>query len=1573
MILKYAILLSLLLKTSKAICPHLEDGLLKWSDASTWDGGVKPGPNTKVVLSGKKVLLDESPPPLSGIEILSDSVLVWNDQDDIKITTDYILNHGRFQIGSPDCRFTKKANIVLTGRTDDGKESITGFGRKFYGATSGSTTLIYGEDKISWTKLARTIPASSHTCGVVYDHQNTPFKDEWGKGIHVMVWNEDGSFHDFVAFTTGEEWDTSSDEHFVQYVNGIKVGKIVALAVRRGLGIGEKDREFGQVYEAVEKLGGMSPGSSVMRNVAKDEAYAFITLVGNSSFTNEQHAPKEAGQNYTRTDNSVRINYWEKGLVFSAQSAVKWQGPWGTPDYVDFKVITADVAYPKIDVISPVNWQPDDQLVFASTDYDLNQAEERTVFPCLDCNSNQFRVDGAFQYSHYGEVTEGVDERGEVGLLSRNIRFEGQMEPVCYGTTEKEQELCSWFKKDTFGGHFKVVNGFNVVHVEGAEFKHMGQQFSLGNYPIHFHMCDDVDGTVIKSNSIHHTLARCITIHGTDGLNVTDNICFEHLGHGFFLEDAAEIRNILDGNLGINTRYGGLLLSDRKREWCNSTNKDFCAWFINSDRPLGPSWGRQQDRGLVTEFSSRYTPVTEFYNNVAHSNNKAGLFMDNKISYGQYYHGKWVPEGGIIGGSGLNAKNPPNEEGEKVTSTLVRFTGYKNRHQNAWLRAGNLLIKESSNYALQGFIFYDGPVYSTNCHFRQFKDLDWSNTYESRWGIPAHRPAGAYGFLRKNRFTSSSFSQTSGATFSFCDETEGNWVFDGNGSNIDFGDFDGDLRATFLDKDGSVTGHPGVQVVKNIPFLTTPRCSHRPDWQMMVCPHGYVKNKSYTIHFNGKSPKSVKVYTNDLEMGDFIRVGVCFPKDSTQFKLESWYPWINTKYAPSYAVNSIEELDSDLSGRAYFWDQTNGLFFVKFMSNETRGDDDRRNCPNGKCPNFKITRLDGGDIADCLTTAYGPYKKNPEAAGGKSDAKPCTTSSGSGIGAGETRSSDYTPSDESTNCPVISTTDVGDLNVKYRGCYKDDWNYRDLSFQMVRYFTSMTRELCVARCQRLGYVYAGLQKGDECRCGNNFGKHGADPTGCTKPCSGAKEIMCGGNLRSDVFATGNPLPPEPARCGPGSRGIIFGQKCYYMVSELRDYMSAQRECVIMGGNLASVTSVDEQLSVIIIIITITIITTISVTTKTLFHKSSSADAVAGYLRQGSGNVWFGLNDVTIEGTFEFVTGEPLSYNNFLPNEPSNWWSAEDYGVMKSDADYKWDNSGADDKRRFLCQLPTTVLSSSIESCGFGGNGMKIGSSGKCYAIINGGMSRESAEYKCFTQFGVLAPMTSDADKNEIISHLYKFGIQMDYWVGEKKDNDFAELVYNQLFKTNYVGAWDNNGAVCLLGNSGVCPQDVTMRVCENLPYFFLYLDIMGQFSVVIGLDCTYCEGWVSFQGSCYLYTSKIVGNYEKAQELCNGGNSNLVSIESKEENDFVFNFVKKYDGKGQNLYLGYRYSSMFDKFRWTDGSTSEYSNWADGNGKAKVSGGTCARMRSWDTEHKWENTNCDDSWLFIVCKAKMGN
>ncbi|XP_067656207.1 inactive cell surface hyaluronidase CEMIP2-like [Haliotis asinina] len=1644
-----AVLTVVCLATVDAGCPHTNPSLKRWSEASTW-GGTKPTRDQQVSLTpGMHVLLDESTPSLGSITVESGASLVWDDKADITLTVSYVLVKGGFHVGSDDCRFTQKGNIVLTGLSNS-TLNVPDFGRKFIGVTAGGVLELHGREKMSWTKLATSIPAADQTCGVVYNHMDTDYGKETGMGLHVVVWNQDGSLYDFGAFYTGETRKSDAERLFLKLLSIIPTGRVVAISVMRRLGVEVRpDWNWEAIYSAVETLGGLK--RSRIRDVKDREAYAFITMTGSPNVTMEQHVAAQENTKYTITDD-VHVTLWGKKLKFYVESAVRLVRDWRLPHDVNFRVMSTDVAYPKIDVINDVpTWKPGDRLVFTSTDFDWKQAEELEVFRCDDCASHQFRVKGEFKFPHYGEVYDGVDMRGEVALLSRDFVIQGQMETGCYVTDtymEKEKWLCSLFDFDHFGGHLKVTKGFKSVHIQGIEFYHMGQQEFPGSYPIHFHMCDDVNGTWVRNNSIHHSLARCVTIHGTDSLEVSNNTCYDHLGHGYFLEDSVEQYNILDGNIGIGTKHGTHIMTDMKNRWCNKTLAWNCNslstfwvthfnnyirnnvaagsdnagfWFNYADRPLGPSAARQAEKlannqPSVTEFQTRHTPILEFDNNVAHSNRERGLMFDNRISNGHMRRKTFVPENARFGTNIYDPRVPNTPRGKPVTTTIKRLTVYKNRRENIWLRAANTILVNSSiadsqrglimplskgnrvnevknsvfigmsgnlgvgttytmwSYKgpvkpvhtfnrsfpdrrptdpLQGFVFYNGPTYVTNCYFNDFAHWHWNTTWDKVYEIPGYRTGGALGFKRTSMPVFNPRSSVSGLKFGFCDKSEGNRVFDGNNTTPGFEkDGEGKQQISFHDFDGSVTGMINSQVVKNNPFFTTPKCSLRDNWNMAVCPHKYVKvniytdiwrlskqpvtfirddahehpfamnrnqgrgynfmvNKTYTVHFNKAIPKQFKMVALNMERGDVIRIGVCMPKDTTTFELSSRYPFYN-KWRPPREVATIQELDADTSGAVYFWDKQVGMVFIKLMSNETRTERQML-CPNGKCPHFNIVRKDGGNTADCRQSAYGPYVRQPEEATVQTAAPSCVKASSKGIGAGETRPTTVklTSDRGEDHCPPRAEPAPEPQSSQSRGCAVDNWR-RDMNDMTIQLQKSLTRGFCVQRCGQNGYRYAGLQYSFECRCSNSFGLYGSGE-GCTKECSAKNGISCGGGWRNEVFATGAVAPSAWPSCGPGSRGIVYGGRCYYVGQDRLNFMYAQRACVKMGGNLATVSS------------------------------EAQHTEIKAYLGQSPFHIWIGLTDIAKEGAFVFMDGTPATYVNDL--KPDDKRIYDDFVVMDVGADYKWRGRRWQHENRYLCQLPVTPVITQFESCGPDGDGHRLASNGRCYIILNTKTDHDTAEYQCLTRQGVLPTITDDVAQREIRNQLLAFGADMDYWtndvVVDSDDTDervdtYYELTFTSLFNKKPARATVRNGVACLLESTSdsICPQR-----------------------------------WKQHSGSCYLYTGKMAPHYDSVAALCNQGDSNMVTVHSKAENDFVYNLVKDFhDGNGKDVLIGYRYRSVFDKFTWLDGSDSVYENWSDGHGMSGLTGGYCTKISYSDKNTSWKNTPCVDQDYAVVCK-----
>src|SRR6187431_873754 len=132
---------------------------------------------------------------------------------------------------------------------------------------------------------------------------------------------------------------------------------------------------------------------------------------------------------------------------------------------------TAKAGSTSIEVLNAAEWRVGDEIVLASTDFNPRQAERRSI---AAISGNTITLDKKLEYMHFGKITVDVDERGEVGLLTRNIKVQA--------SPDAEQSF--------FGGHIMAMVT-SKMYVEGVELQRMGQHMTLARYPIHWHLVGD--------------------------------------------------------------------------------------------------------------------------------------------------------------------------------------------------------------------------------------------------------------------------------------------------------------------------------------------------------------------------------------------------------------------------------------------------------------------------------------------------------------------------------------------------------------------------------------------------------------------------------------------------------------------------------------------------------------------------------------------------------------------------------------------------------------------------------------------------------------------------------------------------------------------------------------------------------------------------------------------------------------------------------------------------------------------------------------------------------------------------
>jgi len=112
------------------------------------------------------------------------------------------------------------------------------------------------------------------------------------------------------------------------------------------------------------------------------------------------------------------------------------------------------------------------------------------------------------------------------------------------------------------------------------------------------------------------------------------------------------------------------------------------------------------------------------------------------------------------------------------------------------------------------------------------------------------------------------------------------------------------------------------------------------------------------------------------------------------------------------------------------------------------------------------------------------------------------------------------------------------------GCYTDNVAARTLTSAGYTDTTNMTVENCVNFCNKQNYIYAGVEYGQECYCGNVISNGGttASDSDCSFPCTGNANEICGAGSRLNLYKS-SAMPPPPPIIAP-NYGPWVSLGCY---------------------------------------------------------------------------------------------------------------------------------------------------------------------------------------------------------------------------------------------------------------------------------------------------------------------------------------------------------------------------------------------------------------------------------------------
>lgn len=630
------------------------------------------------------------------------------------------------------------------------------------------------------------------------DHQHAPSHNLTGYGDSVYRWSDPSAWPNGQVPTA----DASVVIPFGRRVLlDVPVARLARLTILGALEFSDSlDLELSA--RAIEVQGEMRIGYADRRFQHR----ATITLIGSAA-------------------EDTRFGTSAKGIVVSG-GTLEWHGV-AAVSWTRLGV-HASAGATSIELERSTDWKAGDFIALSATGFDPNESEDAEIS----------RVEGAritlaqpLRYAHFGELQSiagrTLDERAEVALLSRNIVVRGDAASDEAG----------------YGAHVMIMPG-STAHIESTEFHRVGQRGAMGRYPLHWHLAKDTEGHYARDNTVWRSYNRCITIHGTNGVALEHNVCYDHLGHGFFLEDGIEHGNVLAGNIGFRTRAPSasarLLASDERPAtfWITSPDNDlhdnvaagsegFGIWYSLSEYPTGMS--------ATHAVSPRHTPLRTFDHNVAHSNVASGLWVDEAVdAQGKLNIAWYEPQRDAVSGT-------------VAIASFARLIAWKNQALGAWFRgsdlrlvdavladnmsgaafaaahstldnafvvgvSGNAGVNPGAWAPVRGFWFYDGPVGVRHSTFVNF---------DARAGDEAS----ALGFHPVNPWPISADNWVEDVHFVDARRV----MFDKVNASLD-----ATKSAVVTDRDGSLSDTRDAVLVPDSPLLRE-GCSVRTEWRAWLC------------------------------------------------------------------------------------------------------------------------------------------------------------------------------------------------------------------------------------------------------------------------------------------------------------------------------------------------------------------------------------------------------------------------------------------------------------------------------------------------------------------------------------------------------------------------------------------------------------------------------------------------------------------------------------------------------------------------------------------------------------------
>ncbi|XP_059811722.1 C-type mannose receptor 2 isoform X1 [Hypanus sabinus] len=362
--------------------------------------------------------------------------------------------------------------------------------------------------------------------------------------------------------------------------------------------------------------------------------------------------------------------------------------------------------------------------------------------------------------------------------------------------------------------------------------------------------------------------------------------------------------------------------------------------------------------------------------------------------------------------------------------------------------------------------------------------------------------------------------------------------------------------------------------------------------------------------------------------------------------------------------------------------------------------------------------------------------------------------------------------------------------------------------------------------------------------------------------------------------------------------------------------------------------------------------------------------INGLLTGYSATLWIGLNDLDINGGWQWSDGSPLKYLNWERDQPVNSLE-ENCGVIRTESSGRWQNKDCGIARPYVCKKkPKFNDRVTIDSCANQTTKCEPGwlkFQCNCYRLNRENKSWQESQKSCMRSEGSLVSIHHLAELEFILTQVKQDVEKL--WIGlndikhqmnfEWSDGSPVQFTYWHPFEPNNT-ADSQEDCVILWGSEG-CWKDgpcnsMLPAICKKPGYFSTEEEMEDS------LGCS--KNWRLHGSSCYFVGEELV-TFDEALKKCTDQGSTLVTILNRFEQSFIISLIL---GRSGNFWTSLQDANHPGAFQWIGGDAVSFTNWNRNQPGYK---GGCVVLATGNSVGLWEVKDCHNFQAKFICRQNL--